>query len=359
MDLAPFTPAIEKMIKKQSIDIMMHSGEQLSIPVAVRRDTAQYDAMFFYRYPDDDGISLRPDAWVLLNAQSGDISLFANCELIDFMPTGRYEADLELNLERTKPLNDKKIASMQDKLMSCYEQMRSFVFEENLTRQQAGIVADYKELFLKLHYPAHYNYYHGLSPAFFHWLRMPLPKEATDVATRPISELQRDSYQLLILENLQHLVTRFQDKIQTDQHKEQMFNNMHEELMDYKNGLMDSLTLSLERDIIHLIDSIEKTIGVYRDKDKTAENYERLFSQLVGVETDLCDLLYRHGIEPYTENEVDVIRQQIIRTVDTEDTSLDKTIAEHLTRGWAKQDRIIRPERVSVYVAQKTAAKSE
>lgn len=352
MELAQFTPIARRMMDGLSIDVHFGAGSAFSLPVAMRRDETQYDAMFLFEKPDKPAgtQSPRPYAWMLLDAATNKVALFCRCDLVDFMPGDRYPAGCLLPMEEPKSSVGKKKSVMQDKLLAAYEEIREFAFEENLTRPQAAAVSTYKEMFQKLIYPSHYPFYHALSPAFFHWLRMPLPKEALMDPKTPMSELQSNGYQLLILENLQQLVRQFQDKIAGDGRKDALLDEMHRELQEYKGDLLNTLTLSLERDIIQTIDHIGKAVDAYRKKDPSAEEYGRLLSMLSGVETDLTDLLYRHGVEPYTVDGLDVGRQKIVSTVPTEEMGRDKTIAARLARGWEKGDRIIRPERVSVYV---------
>lgn len=355
MELIEFTQIARHILEGNHMDIRFGENTEFSLPVAVRRDEKQFDAMFLYENPAEGSKkeSPRPFAWVLLDACTGNVALLCRCDLVDFMSPGRYPMDCMLPMEMPKPLPLKKQTALRDKLFEAYEEIRGFVFEENLTRPQAAAVSAYKEHFRKLIYGSHYPFYHALSPAFFHWLRMPLPKEALLEPSDLQSGLQSDGYQLLILENLQQLVRQFQEKIAVDNHKERLFDQLHRELQDYKNDMLNNLTQSMELDIIQVIDAVCKSVEAFQDKDCTPENSGRLLGLLEGVETDLCDLLYRHGVEPYTLEGVDVTRQRIISTQPTADPALDKRVAAHLARGWEKAGKIIRPERISVYVYDK------
>lgn len=352
MELAQFGPVAKRLYESGAMDIRLEEDTEFSLPVAVRRSDAQYDAVFLYQRPPAEGDSAtpRPFAWALFEADTGDVALLARCDLVDFVPAGRYPPDHAMTLALPKALTQKKLQSLMEKLLEAYGDIRTFAFEESLTRQQAAAVSSYKDLFQKLSYPAHYPFYHALSPAFFHWLRLPLPGGAAESAGQAATELQKDGYQLLILENLQQLVRQFQDKIAVDDHKERLFDELHRELQDYKNDLLGALTQSLERDIIQVIDDVCKSVEACREKEPTAENYRHLLELFAGVETDLCDLLYRHGVEPYTVDAVDVTRQKILSTVRTDRPELDKTIAASHARGWEKDGKTIRPERISVYV---------
>lgn len=355
MQLSDFGQIAEQLLEQKGMDIRFGKDTLFSAPVALRRDHAQYDAMFLYARPpkEKDARSPRPFAWALLDAYTGKVSLLCRCDLVDFMPPGSYPADSTLPMTLPKPVTARKLIGYNEKLMEVYEEIRGFAFEEPLTRSQATAVTTYKDLFGRLTYTAHYPFYYALSPAFFHWLRMPLPQEALMEPTRLSAELNNSGSQYLVLQNLQQLVKLFQDKISEDQHKEKLFDELHYELQQYKNDFYGSLTIGLERDVIQVIDDVVKSVQRYRSLEPTAENYGKLLSLLSGVETDLEDLLYRHGVEPFADKDVDVTRQKILNAIPTEDPGKDKRIAESLARGWEKSGKIIRPQRVSVYVYNK------
>jgi molecular chaperone GrpE len=188
-------------------------------------------------------------------------------------------------------------------------------------------------------------------------MRLPLPLHRSSV---PIEAhgLVEDAAQSLMLDGLTELLTQFKDKIKSDAHKEELFDKMHAELTEYKNGMLDKLTLSMELDVIKLIDDVERSIAVFSARQSSPEDYSRLFAILAGVVTDLEDLLYRQGVEPYrlSHDRVDVTKQKILSTTATGDASLDKRVAKRMARGWEKQGKIIRPERISVYLYQQEDA---
>lgn len=323
---------------------------KLSLPIPYQRGGRQFDALFFYPAPEENR-SGRPLGWMLLDSETGRLAFLADCSVNDFLPSGLCPPESVVELEKSGH-SQRREQQLAQKLGDLYEEMRTFVFTENLGRAQAAVAAAYKELFLKLCPAAHYPFYYALSPGFFHWLRLPLPDCR---AEQPVAEDAReDTTQLLILENLKRLLVRFESKIQTDAHKQAVFDEVHRELQEYKNGLLDSLTSGLERDIIKLIDDTQKTLAVFSEKPATPESYERLFALYSGVATDLEDLLYRHGVEPYfcPPGAVNLSRQKILSTVETGDPALDKTVAQVVSRGWEKQGRIIRPERVTVYLCE-------
>jgi molecular chaperone GrpE len=152
-----------------------------------------------------------------------------------------------------------------------------------------------------------------------------------------------------LLEQVSALNKKFDQKIKTDMHKAEMFDNMHKELTQYKNGLITQIINNILIDIIQIIDINDKNISLFENQDCSEENYEKIIRILKGVSEDLTDVLYRQSVEPYTLDEIDVKRQKILQVIPTNDISLDRTIAKKIVPGYEKDGKIIRPERISIY----------
>lgn len=152
-----------------------------------------------------------------------------------------------------------------------------------------------------------------------------------------------------LLEQVSTLNKKFDQKIKTDMHKAEMFDNMHKELTQYKNGLITQVINNILIDIIQIIDINDKNISLFENQDCSEENYEKIIRILKGVSEDLTDVLYRQSVEPYTLDEIDVKRQKILQVIPTNDISLDRTIAKKIVPGYEKDGKIIRPERISIY----------
>lgn len=143
----------------------------------------------------------------------------------------------------------------------------------------------------------------------------------------------------------------FDDKIMEDAHKNQMFDNMHRELTSYQNGLLDKIINTMAMDIIQLVDSTKRNISIYEKEEPNEENYKRLLRNVKGIAEDLQDILYRQSIESYSVpgEVVDVKRQKIIQTIDTDDQSKDNLVAVRTADGYEKDGRVLRPERIKIY----------
>ena len=355
LSFADFIKHYTDMKNQKKMDFFFPANARFSFPILVRREEKIYDGLFAWLPPENSGeeLAYRPFGWLLMALTDGDICLMAECKAADFIATSAYPLTGKVVVKLPEATDKAKVKGYSEQLLAVYEGLRRFAFEENLSREQVAAVVQYKDLFLRLCPKGLYPFYHALSPAFFHWLRLPLP-ETTVVAAAADKEEPRDfRHQLLILESLQQLSRQFQEKIAVDTHKEKLFDELHQEVQAYKNGVWEDATRPMELDIIRLIDGLSKTIGAFR-AEKVTEEAEKILVMLEGVETDLRDVLYRQGIDPYhmPGDTVDVSRQTVVAPVPAENPGQDKKICARLAPGWEKsgQGKVLRPERVTVYL---------
>lgn len=154
-----------------------------------------------------------------------------------------------------------------------------------------------------------------------------------------------------IKDALTKLQKSFDDKIARDEHKNALFDNMHRELTKYQNGALDKKIDSMAMDIIILSDNVKKVIAQNGDAEANEETFKKLVRQLQGISEELEDILYRENIEPFSVpgDEVDVKKQKIIGTIDTDDESLNNKVAERGVEGYEKEDKVLRRENVKIY----------
>jgi len=326
------------------------SAAALSLPVAIAAGQGgqPMDALFLYNETPGGG---RPFAWAVFEAGGGKLVSFSHCGYADFVPTGDYPPDMPIDLNTPHPLPPSQMAEGRREMFTLYERMRDFLLHPTPGEEQREMLTRYATLFEAYACLGHRPFYKALAPGFIEWLGFdwegPVMPAACGQSSAPGT-----------VEELREL---FLQKIQTDAHKQQLFDQMHTELVQHKNNLLSALTRPLEGDVIKAIDDIDKAVGIYRSRQYTPDNYRRMFALFEGVRTDLADLLYRNGVEPYTcgGNNVDVARQKIIDTLPTDKKRQDKKIATRHATGWEKDGKIIRPERVSVYVYQSKGEQKE
>ena len=171
------------------------------------------------------------------------------------------------------------------------------------------------------------------------------PNETTKL-TAPV-ETKLDQ----LLAALEALQAQFGEKIAVDTHKNALFDEMHQELIRYQNGILDKIVETMALDIIQMADSTKRSLRLYEEKEPSEDNYRRLLRVREGIAEDLDDILYRQSIEPYqvAGAQVDVRRQKIVQTVETDQQDRDNLVAVRVADGYEKNGKVIRPERIKIY----------
>ncbi|HEU5115279.1 MAG TPA: nucleotide exchange factor GrpE [Isosphaeraceae bacterium] len=144
------------------------------------------------------------------------------------------------------------------------------------------------------------------------------------------------------LDGLQALFDR---EIRAESSREKVVDRLHAELQEYKQDLVQSLLRPVFIDLIQLHDDIGKMTDAQADGPSEAS------SMLVSIQQGIEDILYRHGVEPFsTDTETfDPRRQRAVATVPTDDPKMTKVIAIRVRKGFASGEKIIRPELVKVF----------
>ena len=165
---------------------------------------------------------------------------------------------------------------------------------------------------------------------------------------RAVEELGR-----AIGERLDGLATRFDREIRAESTREKVVDRLHAELQEYKGDLLLNAMRPIFVDLIQLHDDVGKMAGTAQDPAPEGDP-SRFAALLASIQQGIEDILYRQGIEPFT-NESDTFdarRQRAVSTVPTDDPALGRRVAERHRKGFLAGDKVIRPEVVSVYVVK-------
>lgn len=183
---------------------------------------------------------------------------------------------------------------------------------------------------------------------------------ATDINLEKLHEntIKADKIDLVLekIDDLKNdftkIETEFESKLKYDQHKDKIIDNLHSELQNYKNALLKKIIQPVLSDIIMLIDDVRKLYDNYKDKPLEELDPSKLLKQMKSFPSDLEDILYRQGIEPFVRNEdyFNPSFQQAIKTLETNDKEKDKKIAGSIRNGYMWDEKVFRPEKVEVYV---------
>ena len=148
---------------------------------------------------------------------------------------------------------------------------------------------------------------------------------------------------------LDDLRTLFDREIRAEATREKVVDRLHAELQEYKQGLILGILRPVFIDLIQLHDDIGKMAAP--PGDDPAPEVARLLDLLRGYQQGIEDILYRQGVEAFTEegDAFDPRRQRALSTVATADPGLNKRVAARLRKGFRAGEKVIRPEMVTVY----------
>lgn len=155
-----------------------------------------------------------------------------------------------------------------------------------------------------------------------------------------------------IKESLNALSEHFESKLKYDAHKNKVIDELHQNLQDYRDGILKKYLQRIFTDVIKIVDDVRKLTGYYREKPITQENSAKLIQYLEDVAHDLEDIFAWEGVVSFNADGdmLDAARQRVISKIETDDPAKDKMIAQRLRPGYEWDGKVIRPEIVSIYI---------
>ena len=155
-----------------------------------------------------------------------------------------------------------------------------------------------------------------------------------------------------IASRLTKLEELFSQRIAHTDFEENSRQIMHKELEAYKSDMYASLLKPLLMDVIEVREDIFKTTARYESKPEE-EQVLPLSKFMEYATMDLASLLEKYDVEDWQSNPGDDFRpgrQKGQKKVPTNEKNLHGKIAKSLSRGYLCKGKVIRPERVSLYV---------
>lgn len=176
------------------------------------------------------------------------------------------------------------------------------------------------------------------------------------------SKIKKETVGTKLLKQVSELKDLFNQKIANDEYKDQLFDNMHAELIKYQQGSIDKMVDDMAMDVILLSDNVKQAIENYKDRKPSEENYEKLLKMLQGTSYELEDILFRQSIEPYSveDDEFDPRKQRVIGKVPTDKKELNNKVASRGVVGYEKDSgQVLRRENVRIYKYQPEESSSK
>lgn len=159
-------------------------------------------------------------------------------------------------------------------------------------------------------------------------------------------------------EQIKALSGEFEAKLKYDQHKNKIIDGLHQDLQGYREGLIKKHFHSMITDAIKIVDDIRKLKTHYEDEPPTEETLPTLLKFLEDIASDIEDLFSWQGVVPFTcgTQYFDSTRQRVVKKIETFDPDMDKKVAASIRPGYKLDDKVLRPEMVTVYVYNNESA---
>ena len=161
----------------------------------------------------------------------------------------------------------------------------------------------------------------------------------------------------LVIKEIADNVSEILLQVQDFTHKDKIINSMHEELQQYKNGLIESIITPLLKAVVREYDKAHKQYNFYLEKyreEAQSELINQLLSEFEMVSFSLLNLLNDYDIESFdfkAGDAHDVKLQRIVEVIETDDTQKDRTVAECFSCGFRNIEtaRLFRQAEVKIY----------
>ena len=153
-----------------------------------------------------------------------------------------------------------------------------------------------------------------------------------------------------LLKEWRELNKKIDSKLLQDEYRENIINNLHQQLEIYQNDAIAASVMPVMMDLIDMADRIRRSMKFYPE-DGGAEQYAKLRRMYMGMIDDLQEIMKRQQIDAfeYKEGRFDARYQHIVETVSTDDEGLDGSVAETLGCGYMRNEKILRRQNVNVY----------
>ena len=142
-----------------------------------------------------------------------------------------------------------------------------------------------------------------------------------------------------------------EDRLANDAVREKAFEALYEELRQYKEDWLFQAEKPLILDLLLFHDSLqwfqESIVKQEMSADVIADSFQYLVDEFL-------ETLYRRDVIPIDAGEtLDRKLHKVVKVEDTDDADLDQKVAQVLKRGFARGERMLRPEEVVINRARK------
>ena len=159
---------------------------------------------------------------------------------------------------------------------------------------------------------------------------------------------------------IQEIATSVADillQIKISNRKDEIIDNLHKELQQYKSGLQETIIAPVLKTIVREYDRVSKQYHFYLEKlqeEPQSELFSKLLSEFEMISFSLLNLLSDYGIEPFSFNAGDVRDsklQKIVEIIEAEGMEQDGTVANCVSCGFRNIEttRLFRQAEVKIF----------
>lgn len=149
-------------------------------------------------------------------------------------------------------------------------------------------------------------------------------------------------------ENFNRLQSVFTQKVSNDSTKDKAFEKLYEQLEAYKKNFIKSAIKPFISDLILLHDRLENNLNsLDSSENKNFKDTMQMFKD------ELLEIFFRNSILPLPKSEpgekFNPEKSNAIKKIETVDITQDGLICEVLQEGFIHDEKVFRPELVSIY----------
>lgn len=157
---------------------------------------------------------------------------------------------------------------------------------------------------------------------------------------------QREEDMRKLADEVGEMRSMVHDRLNNDAVREKAFDQLYEELRQYKEDFLFQAEKPLLLDLLLFYDSMnwfqESLIKQEMSPDVIADSFQYLIDEFLEV-------LYRRDVVPIEEtNRFDRTLHRAVKVTETDDEASDYAIAQVLKRGFSRADKPLRPEEVVI-----------
>ncbi len=143
----------------------------------------------------------------------------------------------------------------------------------------------------------------------------------------------------------------FAERIQNDTAKERAFDELYEELKQYKDDFLFQAEKPLLLDLLLFFDSMNLFQEGLKKGDMSPDVLADTYQYLID---EFLELLYRRDVLPIESTDTfDRKLHKAVKVEDTDDESQDYKVLQILKRGFVRSERLLRAEEVVIHRLRK------